>query len=114
MEAAARSFTDPPGFFDSSLAWISTPACGSSRRRRTSGVLPMSDQTAARGVSRMASDCRMTAGSSVGYYFVDRQCQLLDLLDLSDGDGRIDWPVLPQQAPGDVATRQDRRSIASA
>src|SRR5262249_32102266 len=62
IAAAARSFTDPPGFRDSSLAWTSTPGGGSSAPTRTSGVLPISDQTAGRFVSAADSLLRMAAG----------------------------------------------------
>src|SRR5262245_51339696 len=44
IRAAARSFTEPPGFCHSAFAYNSTPA-DSNRCRRTSGVLPISSRT---------------------------------------------------------------------
>src|SRR5438105_4801611 len=42
IRAAARSFTDPPGFCHSAFAYSSTPGVSRSKRRsRTSGVRPI-------------------------------------------------------------------------
>src|SRR3989442_8012208 len=46
IRAAARSFTDPPGFCHSAFAYSSTPGVSRSRRRsRTSGVRPIKSTT---------------------------------------------------------------------
>src|SRR5436309_71421 len=45
IASAARSFIDPVGFRYSSLIQISAPPSGSSRCRRTSGVLPIASRT---------------------------------------------------------------------
>src|SRR5882762_8571921 len=46
IRAAARSFTDPPGFCHSAFAYSSTPGVSrSNRRSRTSGVRPMRSTT---------------------------------------------------------------------
>src|SRR5690606_12433628 len=41
MAQAARSFTEPPGFWNSALPRISQPVSSESLRRRMRGVLPM-------------------------------------------------------------------------
>src|SRR5712692_7151357 len=46
IRAAARSFTDPPGFCHSAFAYSSTPGVSRSKRRsRTSGVRPIKSTT---------------------------------------------------------------------
>src|SRR5271169_2938675 len=46
MLSAARSFTEPPGFRNSALAWISTPGNPAAiRASRSSGVLPICSST---------------------------------------------------------------------
>src|SRR4051794_31632484 len=45
MALAARSFTDPPGFWPSSLAQMRTLGLGESADTSTSGVLPIRSRT---------------------------------------------------------------------
>src|SRR4051812_28957010 len=79
IDTAMRSFTEPVGFWPSSLARMRTPGLGLSSETSTSGVLPTrssTDRTSAMALRSAAGDGRQDGDDVVG---ADRRFQLVEV-----------------------------------
>src|SRR5690349_13910231 len=101
IATAMRSFTEPVGFWPSSLARMRTVGLGLRSERSTSGVLPTrssTDRTTGIDASSAAGDGRQDGDDVVG---ADRRVELLEVPDVVvvpvDVDELVDRPVVVEQ-----------------